>query len=320
MENDEIGTDDKSILTISPSVFMMFIKCPLEYSYYHEKGLPQREFRKRIPGKWLSAAETGNFVHKIMERFYKPLAEENVNFPSDPESGRFEEVFGEVSEQMKELVPADSHSVQEREILKLHDKCHDYIAKNLEKLASKDYSYKPWKTEWDMPKDVKSIPIWNNSISIHPSGRIDRIDSYVDDDTHQRHIWIIDYKSGRIANDEKKRLSEIKEKSCQHVMYTKALNGIKIDDYELVVDGFSYEYLMQDTPVTIPFTAEDIKKESLFPEDMAERMVVEAVLNDDYKRRDKYRDENAAHLMLEAGTCRFCAYRDICMEQYEAVK
>ena len=310
-DEDEYRGDDKTVC-VSPSSLQMIRNCSYSYYYYKVKRLPGREFREKRPGIWLTPAERGNLVHEVMQSFYsgiakKPLAE-------IPDSVTEKDIIA-VFDKYRDMIPAVSTAVRKREEEQLKRKCLAFIDRDLKRIHNqpKDKVYIPLITELEIQDDFQTYDIEGEfadepTLHIKPTGsRVDRIDYYKDDE-QIIHCRIVDYKTGRLkGRDPDKQRIEAMEKSCQHAIYSRAICEYQKDEngkdkQTVVVDEFVYEYLLDDEPKSVVLTGEDMKSLCDY---MQMSNIYHTLMTGEPYRYGVNRD------------CRYCNYRDICMQQYQ---
>lgn len=170
----------KTTITLTPSVLIMYLTCPLQFYFSHllkvSKPKPLLDNQEAI--------QLGNLFHRVMARLYHPL----ISKPLDRRA-------------LQSLQSAIRPIVQEELGHIKHDTKDDFLGTITEKLAERiialDMEDPPsmiWGIEFGQNNTLTTALQISQKESVQLGGIIDRMDAKDD------HLRIIDYKTSRVCN------------------------------------------------------------------------------------------------------------------------
>lgn len=261
VKNDE-SLNDKSInkifgkeLETSVSKLELFRKCPFSYFMNYSLGVkPRKEFE-------ISALDVGSFMHEVLEEFSLAIMKAKVSW----HSLLIEEEFEKVSILLEEIINNKFNKILGKNednirFFILRDKLYNTMKKVILVIA-KSFNqsfFVPVGYEIKFSKNSIFAPIrikLNEDLYMNIIGKIDRIDSYVENE--KEYVRIVDYKSSsRDLN-----LDDIKEGiSLQLVTYLDAYikSNQKINGNKQVVPAGMLYFNLSNNLVNIKdFTSND---------------------------------------------------------------
>lgn len=228
----------------SPSSFQTLMQCPKRYCFQYIRRIPNEEYQEKQDDRWLTPSARGNLFHYTMESYCNKELKGNEN-PDPKFSGipvlesSFEESFNDSVQKVLEMVPYTSKEAYKRDRLELHDICIAYVKYLHNIFGNKQRKLKWTVEECEYPFDIKiSVLEGTEAKPVEFKGRIDRVDSYTDDNG-KKHYRVIDYKTG----DKERVENNIKwEVELQHIIYAKALES---EDKDVIVDEADYVFPMK---------------------------------------------------------------------------
>lgn len=293
------------------------LECPLRYYYQRIRWLAQEEYKMPDADKWLSAAEKGILAHAILEKYIKKwfVGKKKEEFLPQLEEDCFKNICEQAVSDMMEECPYTSETIKYFEQSAIIDRCRSYLEKmhqeftdgNNEWLVEGcevpyDKFYLYFNENGKCKKEEAEIELWFN-------GFIDRLD-YRIDQQGIKHYRIIDYKSGKKENLDKK----IEQGTLvQHIVYAMAIEEEAGEKNEgtVVVDEVDYCHLFEEEVNNQLLVCSGNEPLS----EKAEKLIVDTLINSEFNKLEKMKiNAGQKDEILSKTDCSYCAYKDVCKE------
>ncbi len=305
MEANSDEDEDEQPLVIrkqlSPTSVGVILNCPRSYYYKHVRYIPEKEKEEVEITTWLNPLERGNLVHKILQTYCEEVLKDNHHVNKDLDQVKFEEVFKQCVDEKLAEFPYKSQETFEMQKDDIYNGTKNYLVNLHEELSNPNNKWVVERCEGNIMEYSKNnMHRIQDCLEIIYDGYIDRMDSYVEDGI--KHIRIIDYKSGKGSNKE----AEIKSNLVvQHAVYSHAVKK----DASIQVDEFIYDFpLDSEMPRII------LKDDELDYNPTAEQIMYDVVYNEEYDKKGRICFTGD---YSDAKLCKYCEYRDICIEVVE---
>ena len=285
----------------STTSLQQLLSCPLQFYYQRVLRLPDESYKTPKPDTWLQANEKGTLAHGIMEDYCNEvfLGKEPAEIPAMIQEAFFEEILDKRIKEMLVVCPYTSKAAYEIECDTIRQNCKNYLKKMHREFSDPNNKWVVISCEEDFKDIDLKFGTDEESILLKFRGQIDRLDSYVDEDG-VRHYRIMDYKSGRYA----KHQTDINaHRSIQHVVYKLAVEAMKKDLAPLVVDQVSFLHFFEEDENNQEITLKEADIAD-FPTDV--HAFVLQVLKE--RKYEKCSVSDAKDF------CKYCTYRNMCME------
>lgn len=304
-------------IKISVTGLQTLLECPLKYYYQRVCWLAQEDYKMPDSDKWLSAAEKGILAHAILENYIKKwfVGKRKEEFASGLEEDSFQKICEQAVSDMVKECPYTSETIKNFEQSAIIDKCKRYLemmhqeftdSNNEWMVAGCEVEYKDFCLYFNENGRCKKEEA---KIELCFEGFIDRLD-YRIDKQGIKHYRIIDYKSGRKKNLDKKIESGT---LVQHIIYAMAMEekAIEKNKSTVVVDEVDYCHLFEEDItnqlLVCPGNEELSKK--------AELLIADTLINSEFNRLEKMKINAAQKVEILSKTdCSYCAYKDVCKE------
>lgn len=277
-EKDTSVIDDFEKRNLSSSSLESLLSCPKSFAYSKIQCLPDNEYSKKEPAKWLDALRKGTFFHETLKKYSESDLRFATNKLTDDEKEKIRKFAEEVfEEEMKDIAPIEDYDVMRKEKESLIEK---EIIPYIEDLREdmKENHWKIWKPEKSFEDLILSEDTYPDSkgnirkVTMHiHSGSIDCIDyRLIDDGTNKKvELRIRDYKTGSHMHKQKsfKDGDLIQYKVYAEALKTKLLDEVKKDITKIEsgkTEGWSFEFVCfrYDFPSDRDKTAKKIEIQS----------------------------------------------------------
>ena len=287
----------------STTSLQQLLACPLQFYYQRVLRLPDENYKMPQSDRWLPASEKGTLAHAIMEDYCNEvfLNKTSAEISVEIKEHLLEEIMDTRIQEMLTLCPYMSKASYEIECEVVRRNCRSYLEKMHKEFSSPDNKWTVVACEAEFNDVILPFNHGEDFVNLKFQGKIDRLDAYVDEE-NVNHYRIVDYKSG----GQRRHQEEIdKHKNIQHVVYKLAIEAMKKDE----------ENVMVDQVVFLHFFEEDAQKQEIvlsdhmiagFPGDV-EEFVVQVLKNQMYEKHDE-------------DNCKYCTYADICMANVRGEK
>jgi len=280
----------------SPTSLNTLYKCSLWYLY--SKYFDNVEINE-YENNWLKPNESGTFIHKVLEDYYKNHKDLN----KDIDEGDFERIFNKVKEDTIINYPFDNKDLIEKYCSHFKKVIYQFI-------RDSRCSFKVLSTEYEF--DSIPIKFFNDTLTYVFRGKIDRID-YLGDKDSVTKIRVFDYKSGKYH-----KLGE--DGLTQTFIYINAVKelikqGKFIDilgnvDLSKVEFEFHY-YHFSGKEKDVKFTEEEVMKNKMSNEEELLRFIK---LENNIKSFMEVYDPKINNKSLDnEGKCQYCSYKQYCL-------
>ena len=170
-------------------------KCP--FSYFCSYTLRMNPERKAEMG----FLETGNFVHKVLEEVIPIIRDAHDKGERLSDEQIDEKVRKSLSELLCRIMPPDSGAATKR-FEYTYGRLYSTLCKMCRALAAElevsKFVPADFELEISPAAEVKPYPIqMENGHCLYVIGKIDRVDTYVDPDSGETWVRVIDYKTGQ---------------------------------------------------------------------------------------------------------------------------
>ncbi|OLS01800.1 PD-(D/E)XK nuclease superfamily protein [Tissierella creatinophila DSM 6911] len=277
-------------------------QCSRKLYFKNRLFLKEKEDIEIDLDRWLDALTKGNLVHEILNLYFDL-----------PKEDRDEEILSKLIEERVEKVAKEIPYILKEVYNREKEEIKVYCKKILEREQNSqlevfinELSFGRNKTNRIFgPLKTQEITIGDLNLTI--SGAIDRVDI----DKKGKWFKIVDYKTGNLANfDKRLRKSEGRGKNktydysegqkFQFFIYKKALENIikEKDEYkDFSVKSFSYEF--EDDSIDLIFDEEFINK-------------IENRINDLLNIDIFQNDKKIVYNNTDSLTCKYCEFKNIC--------
>jgi len=176
---------------ISPSSFEMLSACPLKWFYHYALALRPSLEPEFDPDRWLDAAQRGNLLHALFERFVEEYLGRQEEIHDDSAKTAILAMADTLIAHYRRELPPPGESVFESEVRELHDSALAFL--QMERQHSSGASAGHWAhVELEFgARDAGSVFPIDAQTLVHIKGRIDRVDE-LDDGS----LRVVDYKTG----------------------------------------------------------------------------------------------------------------------------
>ncbi len=188
----------EEIKYLSPTAINRYLRCPLQFYYYHIANLKQED--EKDEDEALDSRAFGNIFHNAAEYVYT----DNLDLSKDIDKKDIEHIL-----KNKELIEKAVDKAMIREIygeswqgpypqldgLELINR--EVIIRYITRLLEVDSNLSKFKILLLEKNVFKDFSIKESSKPIRVGGRIDRLDEVIDEESKERRIRVIDYKTGR---------------------------------------------------------------------------------------------------------------------------
>lgn len=177
-------------LRLSQSKIDKFSQCPFSYAATYTVGIEDDATAQLDP------SDTGTFVHKILEEFFKETADMDFPIPEETEREICDRLFADC---VKAFEERGAVSGRQRFLFARLRRSIGVFVRSLGEEFSQSL-FRPWRFEQPVgTKDPESIPAPTfylaDGTEIRMRGVIDRVDVYREDGT--TYVRIVDYKTGK---------------------------------------------------------------------------------------------------------------------------
>lgn len=213
------------VLPTSSSKMDTFLYCPREYAYENVYKIPDKEFREYDSSEWLKANERGSFFHSLAEEYVNKMLIKPASEAYDSEEN--EELIKSTAKMLQEAykkeAPAAFPDITDTEVDEIVERACDYFYSLHQKLSAVTSVKRILAAEVGFKNAVRTIQDFNkNEYTITYRGFIDRIDYTLDSDNKLVRLYLVDYKTGKKSNQEKKVKKSF---TMQHVLYANAIES-----------------------------------------------------------------------------------------------
>ena len=302
---ENITEEEKTKQTIySATALEEYIDCPKKYYYKRVAKINEPEKNPKKPSQWLNAAEKGNFVHMVLQKYVENCFIRKLASDKNPkeqidimkkicsntltlEEKTYEDIFAECLKEMESLVPVVSENAYTQESNSIKTDCENELRQMIEQMK-KNHTY-PIAVE----HEVKGNISLSEEKEIAMRGFIDRVDYQWNDGTYV----IVDYKSGKKKYKEALR-SDGKDEVIQDYFYALAYEKEHENEERLVTKSrFLFPCDSQESIDT------DISKEKV---EVTQKIknVIDGIEAGDFERCKSAREE--------INPCTFCGYEPLC--------
>ena len=299
IEDNILAVEDEIILSAT-ALEPLIKNCPYQFYYKSILKLPDRTFPKLNEYEWLEAKDKGSLLHEVFEQYVNEKVKKgDYTYDENTYIECFKNVFDKIQNKFPEL----SDYIKEKEKEEFEEVGRAYIKDTIigNHFGTERVYYNVLECEYDLKKADYKL----NNIKI--SGKVDRVDGYVDE-KNTLHLRIIDYKSGGKIGDD---LS--KKEYIQHVIYPLAIiegNNKKQFDLnykQIQLDEFIYSYVMLGRE----YVVDNVK----YTNDR--NFVMEKInkLFTSYKANDFYNKLEGLYSEAKKIDCKYCNFKDICIKK-----
>ncbi len=175
---------------LSPSALNDFIECSLRFYLRHLARLREADTVEED----LNARNFGNFVHHVMDSFYRELIDRKQSRDVE-RTDLAPEIVNPVVRRLIDnefrqhySIPPEKAVVYQGNSVVVSEIVRQFVSKVLDW----DYEYAPFRIEWVEEKKFRTVlPIGDGDRKVTIGGRIDRVDS------KEGNFRVVDYKTGR---------------------------------------------------------------------------------------------------------------------------
>nr|MCR5083406.1 PD-(D/E)XK nuclease family protein [Parasporobacterium sp.] len=278
---------------VSPTALHNMMECAWKFDYYI-KYFESHNIEKNVM-VWLPPNEKGNLFHQVFQEYCDAMLKgKKLNTSDALDLSVLKDIFDNAVAEFEMLVAKGSNQAYDMEKALIWEQIKEYMEALYADLKNSSEGWAVKECEREFETDNIYIDETGEYVSSDGScdviefsyhGFLDRIDSYIDD-TNVEHARIIDYKTGKKDNLEKKIKNNTQ---IQHAIYSMAV----LEE----VDYFSYDFPC-DNNLRIEKKDKDISE---LPKVFRERMA-DILLNNNY---NLYNDS----------ACEYCDYKNICVHR-----
>lgn len=215
-------------IALSASKLQTLASCPYSFFLKQVLGIKEPDDIEYRPGAWLNSADRGTVLHAIFERFLTSCKEQGIRPKVEQHLQELCQLADEILAEYKELTPAPSHVVFEKEREEILASCKVFLAMEEEIESIPEH--------FELVIDKQNTPVeilLPSGSSYLVSGKIDRVDVNPDG-TYS----ILDYKTGSTYSYKPKEIFK-GGRQLQHAMYA------------IAFEEFARKYSQQDREVTV---------------------------------------------------------------------
>jgi ATP-dependent helicase/nuclease subunit B len=281
-------TFDASNQVLSSSAIERMAACNRKFYFYDVLKIRKKEELQFDTGQWLKSNEIGTLYHRIFERYISEVVmqkKENVNM---------DDIVKEEFNHKRLEVPCPMEELYINELEK--------ALKISEKFAEKTYldmerrGWTPLAVEHrfdDVKITLPSQDDADNNLEFSLKGVIDRIDD-LGDGTYR----IVDYKTGKKSNFEKKKYQ------LQHYLYKLAYEAVLRDEGKMgdeVTEAY-YDFPMDQSEIIFK-KDELVRKETKKSSEELKDVLLELIMKI---------NAGSTEPTSDVKNCNFCDYKEIC--------
>lgn len=269
VKNSALKLSDESLdmiygknVPMSQSKLELFAKCPMSYFCTYNLGLKDNEKAE------FDARNIGNFLHAILENFFKELKKRGKSIALINEEEKAALIHGVADEYISkcfEGIPKTSARLTDT-VKKLSAYTKPIIDNLCDEFSNCKYEPIFFELEIDGKSEDKPNPVIFNTESgknIFITGKIDRVDAFVDDE--EIFVRVVDYKSGKKVFSPSDIENGI---NLQMFLYLKSIVDTDKEGFIKQIDADTGKKLSPAGVLYVKTSVDDIKAQHDTPEDI----------------------------------------------------